>query len=579
MCKLQQWLLVLFACFCPNTVFAQINASIEIKGVSAQLEENIRLSLSIEQQKNHALLSEGRLRRLHAKAPLEATKAIMPFGYYRAEIQSALILTAPDKWQAIYTIDPGPPLPVGEFNFVVNTELQQDEEFQKLSNKLVMRKGDAFSHIKYEDIKRSLSILAAERGYFKARFVKHLVEIDLAVYEARVHLTYDSGPRYHFGDVLLKQDVLAPEFLQRYIPFEKSNPYTLTELISLQQALNDSDYFSSVEVSPGKPLSDNNEVPISVVLTPRKRHRYSVGLGYGSDTGTRTKFAWDIPRLNKSGHRINTEARVSEIGYSFAVHYRIPILNPRTDQLVYSAGVINEKTDTSDSTVRTVGASLNRSHGAWRESIALNYQQEEFVIASDHGVSDLLMPSINWSRTWGQNFIYTLDGLRFDISLRGASEKLLSDTDFFQFQGGLKGISSLGHRNRFIARGRLGSIRTDDFHQLPSSVRFFAGGAQSVRGYAYQSLGPLDASGRVIGGQHLMVGSIEFEHSFTDKWGVAVFYDAGNAIDNINEKLERGAGLGLRWQSPIGPVRVDLASAISRDGEPWRLHINIGPDL
>jgi len=172
-----------------------------------------------------------------------------------------------------------------------------------------------------------------------------------------------------------------------------------------------------------------------------------------------------------------------------------------------------------------------------------------------------------------------LFGLRFDVSLRGASKNLVSDTDFLQLQGGVKAITPLGKSNRVIARGRLGTTWTDEFHQLPSSIRFFAGGAQSVRGYAYQSLGPRDDNGQVIGGQHLMVGSIELEHSLNSKWGAALFYDGGNAIDKFTDKLERGAGFGLRWKSPVGAVRVDLASAVSRDGHPWRIHFNIGPDL
>ena len=155
----------------------------------------------------------------------------------------------------------------------------------------------------------------------------------------------------------------------------------------------------------------------------------------------------------------------------------------------------------------------------------------------------------------------------------------ISDTNFSQAQGGIKAISSLNRHNRIIARGRLGSIWTQEFEQLPSSVRFFAGGSQSVRGYSYQSLGPVNSDGKVVGGKLLMIGSIEYEHSFSDQWGGALFYDAGNAMDNIVEKLERGAGFGFRWKSPVGPVRIDFARAMSQEGRPWRIHINIGPDL
>ncbi len=578
MYKRPQLLIVLLAFLHSATLLAQVNVNIEINGLDDKLATNVRLFLSMQQQKSNPLLSESRLRRLYQKAPQEIRNALQPFGYYRPVIESALTQTSPNDWQATYTINPGPPLLIAQFEFTLSKDLLADPEFQNMMQSLPLKKGGIFNHVQYERIKSRLVEMAAERGYFKARFIEHRVEIDLDAYTARVYLNYDGGSRYHFGEVRLKQDVLEPEFLRRYIPFKSGSPYSLYQLIDLQHALNDSDYFQSVEVSPGQP-QDQLEVPVNVALTPRKRYRYSLGIGYGTDTGARAKFGWEMPRVNRRGHRFATEARVSEIGYTLSAQYRVPVLNPRTDQMIYSAGIINEKTNVSDSTIKTIGAALNRNHDNWRESLSLNYQREEYVIATDQGISTLLIPGVNWSRTWGRNFLFTLDGLRFDFGLRGATKKIISDTNFFQATGGIKAINPLGSSNRIIARGQLGSTWTDDFHQLPSSVRFFAGGSQSVRGYAYQSLGPVDASGKVIGGKYLMVGSIELEHRFNNKWGLAVFYDGGNAIDNINDKLERGAGFGLRWQSPVGPVRIDVASALSRPDHPWRLHISIGPDL
>ena len=578
MSNLLSGLLVILAFLCVQPAYALLNIDVEIRGISGDLQENVRLFLSIEQQKTHALVNEGRLRRLHKKALTEIANALQPFGYYRPVIKPELTKLGEGQWLAVYNIDAGPALPVAELSIVTNEALKLDPEFKKLIDNLPLRQGDVFNHAKYESIKNSLARLATERGYFNARLIEHRVEVDLKTYSARIYLNYDSGTRFLFGEVKMEQDLLDETLLRRYIPFKHREPYTLEQLINLQQALNDSDYFSRVEGSPGKTPVDSDEIPINVMLQPRKRNRYILGLGYGTDTGARGRFGWEIPRYNEKGHRINSEAKISQIGYAVSVNYRVPVLNPRTDQIVYRAGVNNEKTDTSDSTVQTIGSSLSHSRGKWREVIALNYQQEEFVVADDRGNSTLVIPSINWSRSWGRDFINTFDGLRFDIGLRGASEDLLSDTRFFQLEGGIKAITRLGYNKRLVSRGRLGSTWTDEFNQLPSSVRFFAGGAQSVRGYAYQSLGPVDSNGDVTGGRHLMIGSLEYEQYFDNKWGFALFYDAGNAIDEFNEKLERGAGFGVRWKSPIGPVRIDLANAISQNNG-WRLHINIGPDL
>jgi len=575
------WLIawMLAACFFSAAVCAQTPVSVEISGLSKVMETNVRLYLSIEQQKNHPLITAGRLQRLHKKALQEISTALQPFGYYRPIVDSSLVKSDTGEWRASYTIDPGPALPIAEFNFQISTEMGKDPEFVNLLQKQTPQTGNPFNHLVYEDFKDSLARLAAERGYFDAKFTEHRVEIDLNNYAARIYLNYEGGARYHFGDVLLKQDVLNDELLRRFIPFKKGDPYTFSKLIQLKQVLNDSYYFQTSDVSTGQLVPGLNEVPVVVALTPRKSNRYEFGLGYGTDTGPHTRFGWQVPRINNDGHRFNTDIEISGIGHSVFANYRVPVLNPRTDQIVYSIGEEVEEFEDTDSTLRTLGVSLIHSRGDWRETLSLKYQQEDFVSGGDEGDSTLLIPGISWSRIWGRDFINVLDGLRFDLSLSGANEGLISDTDFTQLRGFLKFINSLSLRNRIITRGEFGSTSTSEFEELPSSVRFFSGGAQSVRGYEYQSLGPTDDSGEVVGGRYLVLGSIEFEHYFTDRWGAAVFFDIGNAMDNLDDDLERGAGFGLRWKSPVGPVRIDLASAISRDGKPWRLHINIGPDL
>lgn len=570
---------MLCACFIAAPAGAQTPVSVEITGISEVLQTNVRLFLSIEQQRDHPLITPGRLQRLHKKAIGEISAALQPYGYYRPVVDASLVKSDAGEWQATYAIDPGPPLPLAEFNFTINPEMAQDPEFADLLRKQTLQTGNRFDHLEYEEFKSSLAKLAAERGYFDAKFTEHRIEIDLDSYVARIYLNYAGGSRYYFGEIVVRQDVINDELLQRLIPFTRGAPYTLSKLIELQQALNDAYYFQTAEVTAGKPQAGSNEIPIEVSLTPRKRHRYETGLGYGTDTGARARFGWLVPRVNRRGHRFNTDIEVSERGHDLQANYRVPVLNPRTDQIVYSVGEVAEEFEDTDSTLRTLGVSLIHSRKKWRETVALTYQQEDFVSGDDEGDSTLLVPGISWSRTWGREFINVLDGLRFDLSLRGASESLASDTDFSQLRTKLKFITSLNSHNRIIAKGEYGYTSTPDFEQLPSSIRFFSGGSQSVRGYRYQSLGPTDDDGDVIGGAYLILGSIEFEHYFNDRWGVAVFYDIGNAINDLADDLEQGAGFGLRWKSPIGPVRFDLASAISSDGEPWRLHINIGPDL
>jgi translocation and assembly module TamA len=556
-----------------------ISLVVSLPGLPADLERNVRLFLSIEQQKDHELLEEGRLRRLHKKAEGEIKRALQPFGFYRPTVVGRLSRIDAISWSAEYRIDLGPPLTIGEFDLQVNPELEDDPQFGEFLASLPLARGDTLNHSHYEAIKAGFLRLAAERGYFEARFVRNRIEVDLNAYSARVLLEFDSGPRYRFGPVRFAQNVLKPDLMQRYVDFDQGDPYQSSSLISLRQALTDSDFFQTVEVAPGEPDRVNHEVPVEIVVTPRKPNRYTLGLGYGTDTGARGSLGWARPVINRSGHSFRSELNLSEIGNSLSAHYSVPVLNPRTDRITYSAGVINEETDSSDSRIQTVGVSLDRGRGQWRESLSLDYQSERYQVADIEDQSNLLIPGVSWSRTWGGDLIFALNGLRFDLNIQGARKAWLSDADFIQMQGGIKFIKNLSQGNRLLARGRMGSTWTRDFDRLPSSVRFFTGGAQSVRGYAYQSLGPKDEDGDVEGGEHLMVGSLELDHRIEGNWGVAVFVDGGNAINSLGDDLKRSVGFGVRWHSPVGPVRIDLASAISLSGDPWRLHINIGPDL
>ena len=556
----------------------ELDLEVEVYGLESELANNVRLFLGIEQQKNSPLLNVASMRRLHRRARTEIAEALKPYGYYRPTIRAELIREAEGGWRAVYTIDAGEAIPIESVEFSISGEMRDDPELKALIDKDLPQSGDAFSHIAYENFKSNLVRLASERGYFGASFRRQRVEIDLDVYRARVFLDYAGGPRYRFGAIELVQRGLDEDLLLRFAPFSRGDPYLVDLVIEFQRALNGSDYFQTVEVAPGIPDASSAEIPVVANLVPRKRHRYDFGLGYGTDTGPRALFGWRMPRVNERGHRLNTRLSVSGIGYSAVARYRIPVLNPRTDELFYSASQVEEEFENGASTLRTLGVGLKHGRGEWRETLTLDYEREEYPIEDEQDRSTLLIPGVAWTRTWGSNFINVLDGLRFDLSLRAADEDLASSTTFGQLRSSLKFITSFGPRDRILMRGVIGSTDARDFEQIPSSIRFFAGGSNSVRGYAYNSLGPVDEDGDVVGGKHLLLGSVEYEHYFNERWGVALFYDVGNAIDDFDDDLESGAGFGVRWKSLIGPVRIDLANSISED-EDWRLHINIGPDL
>src|SRR6185295_9654703 len=252
---------------------------------------------------------------------------------------------------------------------------------------------------------------------------------------------------------------------------------------------------------------------------------------------------------------------------------------PRTDVLSFNAAYQRQDTDTSFGETGLIGSQLTQSRGPWREAYSLTFQRENFEVGLDKGVSNLLVPGASLERVQADDRIFTTNGYRVRLAVQGAEASVLSDASFLQ--GDLEGkiIRTLGTRNRVIGRGEVGYTATQDFRELPPTFRFFTGGDRSVRGFAYQSLGRKDEAGNVIGGESLMTASLEYELWFLEKWGAAVFYDTGSASQSFGGILARGTGVGVRWRSPIGPIRADVAWAISEEGRPLRFHLTIGPDL
>jgi len=554
---------------------------VEVDGVKRDLERNIRSALSLEKLDRDEL-TEDRIRRLHADAPDEIEEALQPFGYYRPQVRSELRQEG-DQWIARYEVDPGPPVKIASVDLQITGDGANDPRFRDLERSFPVRQGEVLYHPDYEQGKAALESLAAEEGYLDAAFQANQVRVSMARYRADVVLHYNTGPRYRFGQVRFNQDVLDPALLKGYVQFKPGEPLDVNKVLELQNALSDSPYWSRVEVVTRQDQAKGLEVPIDVDLVPSKTMRFSGGVGYGTDSGARVNGAWELRRLNRRGHRAEAEVRLSQIDQSLRTSYLIPGPYPRTDVLSLNTAYEREDTGTTFSETGLVGAQLTQSRHGWREALSLNFQREDFTVGLDKGISNLLVPGASWERVEADDRIFATRGYRLMGSFQGAQASLLSDATFLQGDLQAKVIRTLGESNRIIGRAEAGYTVTNAFRELPPRFRFFAGGDRSVRGFAYQSLGRKDEAGNVIGGESLMVASLEYERWFPElfgqKLGAAVFFDAGNASQSFGGVLARGAGVGVRWRSPIGPIRADVAWALSEQGRPIRFHLNIGPDL
>lgn len=552
--------------------------SVEVEGIEGALRENVLQSLSIERYREAETINNARVRLLHRRAEEEISRALQPFGHYSPSIRGELEESA-QGWRAVYRIDAGPQVKIASVDVRILGAGSDEGRFREALSDVSLEAGTPLSHADYEQAKSRLQDTALEYGYFDARFTRQEIRVRVAAQEAAIILHFQTGPRYALGPVSFEQDTFDPDFLQRYVGFEPGTPYASRRLLSVQTALLDSNYFSNVTVSPRREAATNREIPIEVGLQTRPPNQYLVGAGYGTDTGARGRLGWVRRWVNRRGHRLNMDAEISELKDVFTVRYTVPLRDPRTERLTYTLAFDQEETDTSTSDIALLGASYVHNRGGWRETIRLNYREEQFTVGSQSGEATLLMPGIGWSRTRADDPVFTRSGHRISLDLTGATEQIVSETSFTQAVFSAKLVRGIGSRDRVLLRGETGYTIVDDFGALPPSIRFFAGGDRSVRAYDYRALGPTDENGDVIGGKYLLTGSIEYDRLIRDNLGVAIFYDAGNAMNDFSLPLEHGAGFGFRYRSPIGLIRVDFASALSRDGNPWRLHLVIGPDL
>lgn len=575
--------LCLLLCLVLPALLAQAaNAAapqVVIEGLDGKALKNARALLGIAAYQKDATPDAARIEREFARGHDEIRRALEPFGYYDATVTGELS-QKDGRWQAHYRVVPGTPVRVRRLALALVGAGADDPALLDFRAHFPLAIGAVAEHPNYDKARDDWQKRALARGYLDARYRAHELRIDPAAHTAEVTLTLDTGPRYRFGTLRIPDSAgLDPALIEAYRTFQADEFYDPARVVELQRELEGSGYFGSVDVLARRDLADGGRLPVELRLAPGRRHRYSAGLGYGTDTGPRLKLGWERPRVNRAGHRMQVQLKLAPVESDFAFDYLIPLADPRRRRLDLSAAWKREDTDSQDSESQSIGASVTQPRGAWREISSLRLLNERFETGADHDTVHLLLPGIAWERVKANDLTDTRRGWRTRLDLRAAAEGVLSDTSLVQGEWHGKLIHPFGPRQRLITRAALGSTWVDDPARLPASLRFYAGGDQSVRGYDYQALGPRDESGEVSGGRHLLTASLELESRVRGAWGVAVFADTGNAYNGTHVDLRTGVGIGLRWHSPIGPVRADLAAALDEPGTPLRLHLTLGPDL
>lgn len=561
-----------------HTAVVYSGVTVEITGVNETLKQELLTAVSLSRQKDNEYLTPARIKSLYLRSDRELETALQANGYYHAVINTTLEEND-ENWTARYVIQPGDPVRIRDISLEITGEGKDDDTLSVAMTEFPLQSADRLVHGVYEAGKRRIRNIARERGYFDSGFTEHSITIHKLEYAADIELEFNSGPRYQFGDIIHADTVVSRQRLQGLFPFQTGDPYDANLLLSLGRDLRNSNYFSDVVVNPDMDNINERRVPVSIELIPKPKNSYRVGLGFGTDSGPRLSAAWEGNYVTYSGHRANADLSLSPTISSLSGAYLMPDFFRRGAEAGLLSSLSREDTDTSTSNIFKFGVRQLQTRWGWNEAISLSYQFEDFQVADTDSTSNLLVPGISYWKTVSDNPVYTGSGFRLGLDLRGSLEGAGSDISFLQTVIKGKYIRSIGQRGRLITRADFGATLVPDFVELPASIRFFAGGDNSIRGFDLQTLGPKNNDGQVIGGKFLTVGSVEYEHRIYEKWGAAVFTDFGNAFDDFSEKFVYSTGFGLRWLTPVGLIRVDLAFGVSEPGNPFRLHINVGPDL
>ncbi len=575
--------ILFFFCAYLLLASAQVSASVKVevvvKGVSDALYENVMARLTINLQKDNERLQPGTIRRLHRLAEDDIRSALAPFGYYNPIINGKLEKNG-EVYRAEYSIDKGPPIIVKNVELKLIGAARDNEQLLGALSEFPVKKGDVLNQELYEQGKKSLVNLAISEGYLDAAFAERALRINLENHSADVQLVLESGRRYVFGETTSEQQILDQDLLDRYLPYKAGDPYDAAKLFELQSVLYRTDYFSRVEVRGYASKAEDFRVPVEIELAaPEHLNKYSLGIGYATDTGMKGKVNWANRLLNSHGHKIKAGFQLAELENIISLSYDIPRNDPRYNKLVYSLGYQDRQWE--DTETQLLSAAVAHEYSGPRFSFGggLELRDEVFDVGDTSGDSILLVSSLKAGRVWADDILYTKNGLQLSVGFLGALEGLVSDTSFLQTTLNGKTIISPLKDWRVIGRGSLGATLVDSIDTMPPSLRFYTGGDNTVRGYSYKSIGTKDSSGAVIGGRYLMVGSIELERVVAENWSLATFYDVGTATDDFSLGFRQGVGAGVRFRLPFGQIRLDFASGLSEDGSPFRVHLTVGGDL
>ena len=555
---------------------------VKVEGLEGEVLDNVNVMLMPVKENS---ITEVR-QTYRAQVDRAIRRAVEALGYYQTTIQY--------NWKEPKDKDPallvakvhlGEPARIEGTSFSVEGEGKDDEVFTELRKKLP-KKGTQLNHGEYESFKASIERTAIRHGYFDGDFVTKELGVDAVKNQAFWTFDYDSKTRYRFGDIKFSGSQIREPILVNLLPFKEGEPYTSDDISELNRRLSATGWFNSVVVSPdifkGRASADKT-LPVYAHVTPKKENAVETGLGYSTDVGPRASVTWRKPWMNDSGHSLEASTELSALEQLADVSYKIPLEESALEKYWLVQGGVKTE-DLNDTKSNSVSAMVSRHwapYEGWQRDVHLRWSIDDFDQGETSDRTMLIYPGVSFSKTTTVGGLMPTWGFSQRYTLEWSNTMWGSDVDFVVLEAQHALVKAFADRHRIVLRSRIGWIETNDFDKMPPDLRFFAGGDRSVRGYKYESISPEDENGDLTGAEKLITASVEYQYRVTGDWWGAVFFDIGQAVHDFDDQdLKKGVGVGVRWNSPLGPIKLDIATPVGDPSESGvQFYIGLGPEL
>ncbi len=560
------------------------------------IEKLLEDNLDLLRWQGNPRLDLDQLQRLVKAAPDQAKTLIATEGYYSPRVSAGLDTSGATPIARVL-VEPGEPVIVGDVELVLQgfepVEGSAAFDADALRKRWTLPVGQRFRQADWEVAKRDLLRRVIAQRYPRAQLTESSAIVDPDVKRALLKVVLDSGPEVHFG-------ALRIEGLKRYAPavvlnlneIKPGETYNEAAMQAFQARLQDTGYFSGVEVStdqtetlaediealaegqaaPRKKLDNPLVLPLLVRVTENKQKNISVGLGISTNTGNRAQLTYDD--LSVYGLRMKSNLIAETKRQSARADFYFPT-KPKGYNDSFGAGF--ERNDVQGEVTAVASLAVRRAWGSplLERSITLEYLSEQRYVDNVPDRSSKSIPlTYNFTKRELDNLLLPTKGYVFNAQGVAAVLPILTDERFLRLSTRYITYRPVGQSGTVVLRAEAGALASRQKAGVPATFLFRAGGDQSVRGYGYQQLGVREGDA-IVGGRYLLTASAEYQYWFKPPWGVAFFYDAGNAADRLKElKPESGYGVGARWRSPVGPINVDIAygQAVKKA----RLHFSLG---